>query len=208
MAIRITTEPTHDDLFGQSHFWGFPDLPLGMSYPCCGEADEEGREDTLTFICQIRLEEIAALDPEGLLPHKGMLYFFADIDYFLGDDEGDCEGMGAWPKESFRVLYAPDCSDLHTHEVYYEDGSPATLPVERITFSEVEEKADGQKLLGRPYFDEVEWECEGMLSLLQLDEEDRWNLRFFDSGMLHFLIRPGNLRNRRFDRVKVWMHSF
>ena len=85
MAIKITTRITDKDLTGHSHWWGAPDMPEGMAYPCIEVEDEDGGRypEPLTFVCQIRCADIAGLDPEGLLPHKGMLYFFAPIDYFL-----------------------------------------------------------------------------------------------------------------------------
>ena len=47
--------------------------------------EEDGTESEypLTFICQIDCEDIAPFDKEGLLPHEGMLYFFAAIDEFI-----------------------------------------------------------------------------------------------------------------------------
>ena len=48
----------------------------------------------------------------------------------------------------------------------------------------------------------------GMVSLLQIDENDSWGLRFFDSGMLNFLIDAINIAARRFDRASCYMHSF
>lgn len=50
--------------------------------------EEDGTEGEypLTFICQIDCEDIAPFDKEGLLPHEGMLYFFAAIDEFIGYD--------------------------------------------------------------------------------------------------------------------------
>lgn len=95
MAIRITTCPSNDNLYAQSHWWGSPDLPEGVDFPCSDDLglDEQGAEATLLFLGQIRLEDIAKYDTECRLPHCGMLYFFADIDYFLGDDDAECEGL-------------------------------------------------------------------------------------------------------------------
>lgn len=94
MAIRITTSLTEGSLQGKSHWWGFPDLPDGVEFPLLqdngDDYDGEG-ELLMTFICQIKLDEIAGYDEENLLPHKGMLYFFADLDYFLGDMEAPAE---------------------------------------------------------------------------------------------------------------------
>ena len=107
-CINITTSPTDRDLIGRSHWWGAPDLPEDVPYPyvmvtdrnvmvdengeplCDAEGnelyEEEEYSEPLTFICQVRMEDVAPLDREGLLPRKGMMYFFAAIDYFLGED--------------------------------------------------------------------------------------------------------------------------
>ena len=139
--IKITTSPTEDPLFGQSKWWGEPDMPETLVYPeALVTEDGDSWQDPLTFVCQIRLEDIAALDPEGLLPHEGMLYFFAALDYFLGDiDSPAYPGMGDWQQKYFRVLYWPTVSsdDLHTHSIVYDDGSPVGLPAEAITFSAI-----------------------------------------------------------------------
>ena len=202
MAIKINIQPTSEDLAGKSHWWGFPDLPEAMDWPC----GDDG-ETLLTFICQIRLEEIAALDPEGRLPHKGMLWFFADLDYFLGDLDAPCGGSGEWTAGSFRVLYSDDSSDLHTHEYYYEDSEPAVLKAEEITFETTSETDFGFKLLGMPAMTEgYENENEGLMSLLQLDEEERWGLRFFDCGTVNFMV-PTDRQRDDFSEATFFLHS-
>ncbi len=209
MAIRITTHETDEDLTGKSHWWGFPDLPEGVDFPVAAihDDDEKEGEDLLTFICQIRLEDIAPYDREGLLPHTGMLYFFAELDYFLGDLDAHSEGLGFWSGNSYKVIYSPETDDLHTHRVQWSDGSDACLPAEAMSFEEAPARADGTKLLGLPFFEEVSDETPGDVSLLQLDEEERWGLRFYDCGMLNFLISKSALRERRFDSTRLYFHS-
>ena len=97
MAIRIRLEKTAKPLFCESKWWGDPDLPADAEYPMmtvCENPDGctrivrandnvsgcETYEYPLTFICQVRCEDIAELDTENLLPHEGMLYFFAAMD--------------------------------------------------------------------------------------------------------------------------------
>ena len=202
-AIKIETSPTEKDLTNKSHMWGFPDLPLGVTFPCYKESDDE-YEDTLTFICQIRMEDISAYDTDNLLPKTGMLYFFGMLDYFLEESDDSPEGLGYWSENSFKVIYAPDCSDLHTHKVFYEGGVPACLPAEEMIFSEAGERDHGLKLLGKPFFEEVPQR--GYVNLLQVDEEDRWHLRFYDMGMINFLIKKADLKAMNFDNTKLYMH--
>ena len=201
MAIKINIQPTAEDLAGKSHWWGFPDLPEACEWPC----NEDG--DLLTFICQISLEDISEFDTDNRLPHKGIIWFFADLDYFLGDLDAPCGGTGEWKPGTFKVLYSEDCSDLLTHEYYWEDGEPAVLPAEEMTFEAASETDFGFKLLGLPALTEgYENENEGFMSLLQMDEEERWGLRFFDCGTVNFMI-PTERTNDDFSNVSFCLHS-
>ena len=201
MAIKINLHTTTEDLAGKSHWWGFPDLPEDFEWPCNNDGD------LLTFICQIRLEEIAELDHDGRLPHKGMIWFFAEVDYFLGELDAPCGGTGEWEPGTFKVLYSEECSNLHTHEYYCQDGHPAVLAAEKMTFQNTSETDFGFKLLGMPAMTEgYENENEGLFSLLQLDEEERWGLRFFDSGTVNFML-PTDCANDDFSNVSFVLHS-
>ena len=201
MAIKINIQPTAENLAGKSHWWGFPDLPEACEWPC----NEDG--DLLTFICQISLEDISEFDTDNRLPHKGIIWFFADLDYFLGDLDAPCGGTGEWEPGTFKVLYSEDCSDLLTHEYYWEDGEPAVLPAEEMTFEAASETDFGFKLLGMPAMTEgYENENEGLMSLLQMDEEERWGLRFFDCGTINFMI-PAERTNDDFSNVSFCLHS-
>ena len=201
MAIKINIQPTAEDLAGKSHWWGFPDLPEAFEWPC----NEDG--ELLTFICQISLEDISELDSENRLPHKGIIWFFADLDYFLGDLDAPCGGTGEWEPGTFKVLYSEGCSDLLTHEYYWEDGEPAVLPAEEMTFEAASETDFGFKLLGLPAMTEgYENENEGLMSLLQMDEKERWGLRFFDCGTMNFMI-PAERTNDDFSNVSLCLHS-
>ena len=189
--------------------WGCPDLPDTLSYPESEIAeDDESFRNPLTFICQIRCEDLIPFDTEGLLPHSGMLYFFAEVDYYLGTDGYDSPGMGEWPDSAIRVLYSPTCDGLHTHRLLDEHANPLGLPPEAITFSTCSSISDGFKLLGQPFFDEVREQYPSLVCLFQMDEEDRWNLRFFDSGMLCFLLSADNLKKGRFEHTVAYLHSF
>lgn len=209
--IRIETHLADSPLTGQSKWWGEPDMPEELNWPTVMVRDEDGEsyDDPLTFVCQIRCADIAPFDPHELLPHEGMLYFFAAIDYFLGDfDTPAYPGMGEWKKEFFRVHYSPSLDQLHTHHLKYPDGTQATKPAEAISFEKSPKDNDGLRLLGYPYIEDVRQEMTGWLSLLQVDESDRWGLTFHDSGTLNFLITPEDLRQRRWDRTTCYLFSF
>ena len=210
MAIEIRYKEAEGELFGMSKLWGCADLPHGCNYPEVEWVNEDGMTcaDPMTFICQIRLQDIAAYDSKNLLPHTGMLYFFADIDYFLGNLEADSPGMGQWDKDRYRVLYAPETEHLDTHRIVCEDGTAFGLPAQELSFVPCEERADGFKLLGKPYFEETEEEYPHYISLLQLDCNDDWRLQFYDCGMLNFLITPEDLAARKWEQAICHLHSF
>ena len=80
MAIRLTLEKTQKSLFCESKWWGDPDMPADASYPMMkvcempdgssflvrpGDDVSEGEvyDYPLTFVCQIRCEYNAELDP-------------------------------------------------------------------------------------------------------------------------------------------------
>ncbi len=209
--IKIETHPADSPLTGQSKWWGQPDMPEELDWPEVTVVAEDGEEygDMLTFVCQLRCDELAPFDPEGLLPHEGMLYFFAALDYFLGDLETPSyPGMGAWQKQFFRVLYSPTCDNLHTHQLNYPDGTPATMPAEAITLEYSTIAEEGLRLLGKPYIEEVCEAMPDMISLLQVDDNDRWNLIFHDCGTLNFLIRLEDLIKQRWDKTQCYLFSF
>ena len=115
--------------------------------------------------------------------------------------------MGRWDADHFRVLYSPDTTGLHTHKIVDEDGEPIGLPAEEITFSGCDERAYGFKMLGKPYFDEIEEQYGDWIALLQLDCDDDWRLQFYDCGMLCFMISPQDLAALRFDKAECYLHS-
>ena len=205
MAIGLKFNKTSDDLTGQSKWWGAPDLPLHVDYPC----NEQG--DPLTFVCQIRLEDIAPYDTDSLLPHSGMLYFFAAIGEYinlLDEPEGEHNGLGEWSADSYKIIYSPSCDELEPFQVLYDDGEPAYLPAEALSFENVGSAYESFKLLGRPYYDEIAEEYPGKISLLQIDENDEWELTLYDCGMICFMIDPEALKEQQWDEAAVYFHSF
>lgn len=223
-TIKINLSKSNDKLYGQSKWWGQPDLPEGLALPMIEY--EDGEDDPMTLVCQIRCADLAPIDPDNLLPHTGMLYFFADIDRYVEalhkdypeeeeedlDEEtfvdDDYNGMGEWAEEAFCVLYSPTADHLETHSVIGPDGEPYELLAEKITFEATDNPLEPDfKLLGTPYYGELqEWYPE-YINLLQIDENDDWGMTFYDCGMINFLIKPEDLKALRFDKVMVYLHS-
>lgn len=205
-AIKLNFSKSDDELFAQSKWWGAPDLPDDWEYP--EMPDDEGTP--LTFVCQIRCEDLVPFDTEGQLPHEGMLYFFAAIDEYMGEGDLECpfyNGIGEWDTQAYKVLYSPTTDNLSPYEITWEDGTPIYLPAEAITFQEGAPFSDEIKLLGMPFFQDIQDGYYDYINLLQIDENDDWGLRLYDCGMINFLIRPEDLKNRRFDKTVVYFES-
>ncbi len=200
MAIAFITKEATEDLTGKTHWWGAPDLPADIPYPCVTLEDEEGEYDEpLTFLGQIRLEDIAKLDKDNLLPHKGIMYFFAPLDYFLGDLDSYMDYH-----ENPVVIYSEDTEGLEPYDLHWEEtGESIFRPAEEMVFEQAEEESGfGHRLLSTPYQEEISGAHPGCISLLQLDEDDRWNMRFFDCGMYYILMPEEALKNREWDKVE------
>lgn len=159
----------------------------------------------MQFICQLNCKE---LPENGLLPRKGMLWFFGEVDYFLGYDVEPPCGMGLWPKESIKVLYADvDSSQLKRVNLYTEDDM---IPPHEISISSGTRKYLCFTLLGEPYEEEVSQEFgTEWTQLLQLDSDanEHFDLRFFDEGLLYLMIEKKRLVDGDFSNVQAYMTS-
>ena len=202
MAIRLTVKETDRVLFCGSKWWGDPDMPEAMEYPMT-------EDYPLTFVCQINCEDIAAFDPEGKLPHEGMLYFFAALDQWLGYESPLENGIGEWPKGHFVVKYAKEVNfeTFRSCIMVDEDDNPITEPEREIEFSECADDADGIKLMGVPFYEEIRTEYPDMVNLLQLDEDDELSMRFYDCGMVNLLMKESDLKFRNWKKTKAYLHS-
>lgn len=115
-----------------SRFFGDPAIPAWMESQI--EPDE-------VFLAQIRLSDIAALDPEHILPHEGWLYFFIKA-----------EDGSAWTSKEAVVRYSKEEPELLVGEFNEHSPIPEGLNNPRLVeFVLVDEASDGMKLLGEPY---------------------------------------------------------
>jgi len=110
VSIRLFTTPVDESALriGISKLGGVPDLPSGLAWP-------EWKGLPESFIAQIHLDDIRPYDTNGLLPQRGMLWFFYDAQQqTFGADPTD---LGGW-----RVLFRNDPSGLQ------RVSTPAKLP--------------------------------------------------------------------------------
>lgn len=207
--IQLQLKKSDDELFACSKWWGDPDLPPSIKYPTY--TDEDGDEYPYTFVCQLRLSDLAPLD--AAFPQDGLLLFFAAIDYYLGYPVNPCMGEGLAPEWCTRVIYVPAGEmDTLCHTVLVDDNDePLSVAARAITFSR-EASDGGAKLLAPP--DLMPWEdwdapCNGWKPLLQVDsdKDDDFELRFMDEGIFYFLISPHDLKSLDFSHVRGAMVS-
>lgn len=201
-AIQIKLTKSEGDLFCQSKWWGNPDIPLGMEF-----------DDSLMFLCQIRCEDLIPYDEKNLLPHKGMLYFFCDIAYYLGFyDEFDPPSGPLWDESYVKVYYVEDIDNQDFRQIIFDEDCFPQIKERKIDFEIVDDNEEGHKLLGTPYqFEYEDWEspCEGWMNLLQIDsdEDDDFNLMFMDMGMLYVIINRNDLIVNDFTKVRAYLYS-
>lgn len=110
-SIRLHTSLASDGelALGATKIGGQPDLPHDMPWPRWHGAPVD-------FLAQIRLSDIVAYDPDGELPHEGMLSFFFDYTHW-GELGREKEGPLA------TVLFFPEDAPLE------RQSWPETLPM-------------------------------------------------------------------------------
>ena len=203
-GIDMKLTPSDKELpLGSSYFWDAPQLPSEGLYPMT--TDEDGNEYPMQFICQINCEQLPDND---WLPKKGMLYFFGEIDYFLGYDVKQPYGLGKWPEYAAKVVYADVTPDKLKRVNFFQEDD--MIPPHAITFSEGVVRDMGFRLLGKPYEEEVDNEFGvGWVQLLQRDTDanDYFDLNFYDTGLLYLMIKMEQLQECKFSRIRPYMTS-
>lgn len=97
--ITIFTKPNEDsEILNKSKIGGRPYLPKDFVWPYYQELP-------LSFLAQINLEEVKSLDKDNLLPNKGMLYFFYEL-------ETEEWGYELKNKGCAKVFYYEDTSNF------------------------------------------------------------------------------------------------
>ena len=197
MAIRLTLKKTERILFCGSKWWGDPDLPENMQYPVM-KVDEGGEtyEYPLTFICQINCEDLIQFDPEGKLPHEGMLYFFGAIDELIGYESPVRTVLGEWPKGRLVVKYAKSINfeTFQSSILVDDENQHLTDPELEIEFSHCEDDAPGIKMLGTGSDSTQGEEKNILVNLLQIDEDEMSGFKHCGWEILNVLIKESDIR--------------
>lgn len=209
MAIQLSFKKTERILFCASKWWGDPDMPANMEYPTI-EVTEEGEtyDYPLTFLCQINCEDLIPFDPEGRLPHEGMLYFFAAIDSWHGYDSPTQNGRGEWPKGHCMVKYAKaiNFETFNTCMLTDDEDQSLTDPELEIVFSECADDAPVCRLLGKASAEETGTAMPDMSNLLQIASEELLALDFGGTDCFcNFMIKDSDLHFGNWKRAKVYL---
>lgn len=137
-AIKMNITNSNSNIaLGQSKIGGKPHLPKDFEWPYFlgTNLDNETKNRPLSFICQINLEEVKQFDAENLLPNKGMLYFFYDLDTmpwgFEPKDKGSVKVIykNVSVSELSEINYPDDLSDkFFVPQQYISFNSEQNLP--------------------------------------------------------------------------------
>ena len=204
MGINMHLEPLKaEPPMGSSYFWDAPQLPDSNLYPFT--TDENQQPYPMQFICQLNCEH---LPKNSMLPSQGMLYFFGEVDYFLGYDVKDPNGLGVWADNTIRAFYC-DVAPEQLQRVNFFNEDDMIAP-HVITFENGIVRDMGFRLLGKPYEEEVDgYFDEKWVQLLQLDSEENghFDLRFYDMGLLYIMIERERLLHRDFSHLRAFMTS-
>ena len=208
MAIKLTLQHSERVLFCGSKWWGDPDMPENMQYPTI-EVTEDGEtfDYPLTFICQINCEDIAPFDPDGRLPHEGMLYFFAAMDKWLGYDSPTANDKGEWTRGHFVVKYAKavNFETFQSCMLVDDDDQALTEREMEIVFSNCADDENCIKLLGKPSSAEVAEKYEALGNLLQIVRDTNLDVEF--DGELNLMIKDSDLHFGNWKKVVAHLNA-
>jgi hypothetical protein len=123
-ATRLTPAEEAALPLGHSRFGGLPDLPEGTPWPVA-------RKVALTFVGQLRLDDLAPLGVSPPLPAQGLLSFF------VADDLSACQVLHTPPGTPLVRVPPPDAFQ------HGRDGRPARAahPVCGLTFRQTAQLA-------------------------------------------------------------------
>ena len=193
---------------GATKLGGRPDLQRSMAWPVY-----DGRP--LSFVAQVDLAEVAALDSTNLLPKAGLLSFFFDHAEPLGalvyavvlSEPGTPLSRRAFPDELPDAERYPGAELRPEPELTLPPEPPPFLTgpeVEAYQWELQELEADPiHRMLGHP--DIVQGDPrddDAPCLLIQIDSDGAARMEWGDVGRLYFLTAPEVLERGTFDKVR------
>jgi len=145
-AIQLIQVDEQDLPIGSSKFGGLPHVPVGFQWPYFDGIEGEiyyveKKNRPLSFLAQFNLEEVAQFDEENLLPKKGFLYFFYELETMCWGIDVEKE------KDCFRVIYL----DVSVNEL-----QPLAYPIDLNEMGRIPEVViELNKKVSMPSFEEV-----------------------------------------------------
>lgn len=126
-SIRLKIGGTAENALGGTRLGGKPDVPADFEWPYFeGKGFDGVKNRPLSFIAQFNLEELAQFDTDNLLPKKGILAFFYELNTMTwGYDPKD--------KGSAAVYYFEDINALRTADYPEDLDKDFYLPSMKIT---------------------------------------------------------------------------
>ena len=114
----------------ESKIGGEPYLPADFVWPTY--TDSENVTRPLSFFCQIHISDVKKYDKDGLLPERGMLYFFYECESFSWgydpEDRGAAQLMGINVNAIITLTFAIGSALAACASVFYLMQIPATSP--------------------------------------------------------------------------------
>lgn len=199
---------------GATKLGGRPDLRARSRWPA-----RDGRP--LSFVAQIDLAELAPLDRSGLLPRAGLASFFYGAPTQPLDPDV-CEVVFSEPGAPLNRREFPDglADDERYAAVALQPEEELTLPPRPPSFLSAEDEdayewrldelipGPRHRVLGHPDLVQNEPRSgEGAILLLQIDSDDGGRMTWGDVGRLYYLIRPHELRAKRFEATRCELQS-
>lgn len=202
-AVQLARTPGDDAsiALGASKVFGRPDLPSGAQWP--------SRSDRpMSFLAQLRLDELAAHDEDALVPHDGLVLFFFDEAGSTGAatrvdaDAGKLRRLA--PPSGGEPAIERAAASVAMNEVASFPAPPSPFvdldaihKTERAAYEALvrEVSSVGDKVFGYPEPGDVDERSDGDTRLLLQLAVDR--------GRIYFYGQDADLRRGDFGRVRA-----
>jgi hypothetical protein len=88
-----------------------------------------------------------------------------------------------------------------------DEDQPLTEPELEMEFGECADNAQGHKLLGVPFFEDVRNEYPEMINLLQISNDEELGIRLSESGNINLMMKPSDLKFGNWKKVRAYLHG-